>query len=146
LLLAGHIACVLFIVLLWPPDTDVDSAAPPRHISYSSMFRGIKNAILDRTNRGGAVQAADNNERPAEPACYSESSGSEAANDRVLESGSSTCSSVLSNPTENPIPRPNDDNTMRPEFEDDVTQDLGRTWHFTQYGYRQFEQRTIITH
>jgi hypothetical protein len=136
---------VLFIVPLWP-DTDVDAAATLRHICYPSMFRGIKNSILDRTNRGGAVQAAGNNKRPAEPACHPESSGSEAANDRVLESGSSTCSSVLSNPPGNSIPRPNNDNTMRPETEDDATQYLGRTWHFTQYGYRQFEQRTIITH
>jgi hypothetical protein len=133
---------VLFIVHLWP-DTDVDAAAPPRHISYSSMFRGIKNAIFDRTNRGGAGQNADNNVGPADTACYSESSGSEAANDRVLESGSSTGSSVISNPPDNPIPRPNNDNIMRPEIEDDATWDLGRTWHFTQYGYRQFEQRTI---
>ncbi|GAB7326745.1 hypothetical protein MBLNU13_g10692t1 [Cladosporium sp. NU13] len=109
------------------------------------MFRGFRNAILDRTNRGGAAQQAANGEGPAETACYSESSGSEAANEEVLESGSSTSSSVPSNPPANPNPRPNNDNTMRRESEDDATRDLGPTWHFTQYGYRQFEQRTIDT-
>ncbi|GAB7326744.1 hypothetical protein MBLNU13_g10692t2 [Cladosporium sp. NU13] len=101
------------------------------------MFRGFRNAILDRTNRGGAAQQAANGEGPAETACYSESSGSEAANEEVLESGSSTSSSVPSNPPANPNPRPNNDNTMRRESEDDATRDLGPTWHFTQYGYRQ---------
>lgn len=109
------------------------------------MFRGFKNAILDRTNRGGAAQQADNGEGPADTACYSESSGSEAANEQVLESGSSTSSSLLSHLPANPNPRPNDDNTMHREIEDDAIRDLGPKWHFTQYGYRQFEQRTINT-
>lgn len=109
------------------------------------MFRGFKNAIFDRTNRGGAAQQADNGEGTTETACYSESSGSEAANERVLESSSSTSSSVLSNPPSNPNPRPNNDNPMHREIEDDATRDLGPKWHFTQYGHRQFEQRTINT-
>lgn len=109
------------------------------------MFRGFKNAILDRTNRGGAVQQADNGEGFADTACYSESSGSEAANEQVLESGSSTSSSILSIPPAKPILRPNNGNTMHREIEDDATRDLGPKWHFTQYGYRQFEQRTINT-
>lgn len=109
------------------------------------MFRGFKNAILDRTNRGGAAQQADSGEAPVDTACYSESSGSEAANEQVLESGSSTSSSVLSSPPANLNPRPNNDNTMHREIEDDATRDIGPKWHFTQYGYRQFEQRTNNT-
>jgi hypothetical protein len=135
---------VLFIVPFWP-HTDVDAAASPQHIRYSSMFRGFKNAILDRTNRGGAAQQEDNSEGPAGTACYSESSGSEAANEQVLESGSSTSSSVFSNPPANPNPRSNHDSTMHREIEDNATRDPGPKWHFTQYGYRQFEQRTINT-
>lgn len=33
---------------------------------------------------------------------------------------------------------------MHHEIEDDAIRDLGRKWHFTQYGYRQFEQHAII--
>jgi hypothetical protein len=108
------------------------------------MLRGLKNAIFDRTNRGGAIQATDNDEEATGSDCYSESSGSEAANEQVLDSGSSTSSSLLSNPPVNPSFRPNTVNTMHHEIEDDATRELRRRWHFTQYGYRQFEQRTII--
>ena len=109
------------------------------------MFRGFRNAILDRTNRGGAAQQAASGEEPAGTACYSESSGPQAANEQVPESGSSTSSSVLSSPPMHPNPRPNNDNTMHREVEDDATRDLGPTWHFTQYGHRQIEQRAINT-
>ena len=136
--------CVCAVHCSFWPHTDLDAAAP-RHIRYSSMFRGFKNAFFDRTNRGGAGQAADDDEGVAGPACYSESSGSEAANEPVLESGSSTRSSLHSDPPDNPSLRPSNANTMHHEVEDDATRDLGRSWHFTQYGYRQFEQRTIIS-
>ena len=108
------------------------------------MLRGLKNAIFDRTNRGGAVEAADSDEGAAEIACYSESSGPETANDPVLDSDSSTRSSLLSDPPDNPTLWSNNANTMHHETEGDATRELRRKWHFTQYGYRQFEQRKMI--
>ena len=131
---------------LWP-DTDV--GAVPRHIYYPSMLRAVRNVFLDRTNRGGTVQLAENDTRAAEIAQYSESSGSEAAYDQVFESASSTCSSVPPIPPEDCGRQLNHPNTMHHENEDDAVRDLERKWHFTQYGYRQFAQhnhQTITQH
>jgi hypothetical protein len=96
------------------------------------MFKAMKSALLDRTNRGAAQPVYDE-----EYSC-SESSGSEAANDRVLDSASSTHSSVH-------LPAP-DDSSSSSDHADTMhhqTADYnpGRSWHFTQYGYRHFEQQ-----
>jgi hypothetical protein len=120
--------CVLFIVPHWP-DTDVDTA---RSYSYTSMFRAMKSAILDRTNRGAAQLAHE-----GEYAC-SESSGSEAANDRVLESSSSTHSSV-DQPAPDDLRSSSDHPDIMHHHADEY--DSGRAWHFTQYGCRYFEQQ-----
>jgi hypothetical protein len=109
------------------------------------MLRAVRNVFLDRTNRGGAVQTAANDEGAAEIARYSESSGSEAAYDQVLESGSSSCSSVLPITPDKPDHPPDHANTMHHENEDISMQDLERKWHFTQYGYRQFAQHNHQT-
>ena len=121
---------MLFIVPHWPDtDTDVDTA---RSYSYTSMFRAMKSAILDRTNRGAAQP-----EHERDYAC-SESSGPEAANDRVLDSASSTHSSV-------DLPAPDDlrSSSERADIMHHQTDEYntGRSWHFTQYGYRHFEQQ-----
>jgi hypothetical protein len=96
------------------------------------MFRAMKSAILDRTNRGAAQPEHDE-----EYSC-SESSGSEAANDPVLDSSSSTHSSLH-------LPAPDDsssssDNADRMHHQT-AENNPGRSWHFTQYGYSHFEQQ-----
>lgn len=107
-------------------------STPPEVTPTPSMFKAMKSAILDRTNHGAAHV-----EHEEEYAC-SESSGSEAANDQVLDSASSTHSSVY-------LPAPDDIryssdhvDTMHHHTE---TCKPGRSWHFTQYGYRHFEQQ-----
>ena len=121
---------MLFIVPHWPDtDTDVDTA---RSYSYTSMFRAMKSAILDRTNRGAAQP-----EHEGDYAC-SESSGSEAANDRVLDSASSTHSSV-DLPAPDGLRSSSDYADIMHHQTDEYN--TGRSWHFTQYGYRHFEQQ-----
>jgi hypothetical protein len=93
----------------------------------------MKSAILDRTNRGAAQPEHDE-----EYSC-SESSGSEAANDPVLDSSSSTHSSVH-------LPAPDDsssssDHAGTMHHHQTAGYNPGRSWHFTQYGYRYFEQQ-----
>jgi hypothetical protein len=127
------------------PDTDIGAVPRLLHIYYPSMLRAVRNVFLDRTNRGGAVQITTNDEGAAEVARYSESSGSEAAYDQVLESASSTCSSPRPITPDEPGHQPDHANTMHHENKDNATPDLERKWHFTQYGYRQFAQHNHQT-
>ena len=99
------------------------------------MFKAMKSAILDRSNRGAAQVEHDE-----ETAC-SESSGSEAANDQVLDSASSTHSFIY-------LPAP-DDLRSSSEHADNMhhqtdTCNSGRSWHFTQYCYRHLNSRRTV--
>lgn len=117
----------------------MDADASRRYI-YPSMLSKVRNAILDRTNRGGSVQSGRAESAFAESVAYSESSGSEAANDRLLESPSSSQSSMLPPVPDGLDPGPDHVNAVHHESEDESAHGFGRCWHFTQYIHRQFQQ------
>jgi hypothetical protein len=94
----------------------------------------MKSALLDRTNRGAAQP-----EHEEEYAC-SESSGSKAANEQVLDSASSTHSSV-NPPAPDDLRSSSSDHADRMHHQTETYLNPGRSWHFTQYGYRHFEQQ-----
>jgi hypothetical protein len=100
---------------------------------------------MDRTNRVGAAGTVEKDEAATETVPYSESSGSEAANEQVLDSASSSHSSLLHTPPDDSDFQPIDDNTMHQETMDVAIREPRRQWHFTQYGFRQFAQHTHRT-
>lgn len=129
--------CSLFLC----PDTVINPL--PRHL-YTSMFKAVRSALLDRTNRSsreGAAPAADIDRNTAETVACSESSGSEAANEPVFASASSDQSSHDPNDSSDSNSISDNDGAMHPGYGGHTTYRPGHAWRFTQYGRRQFHQK-----
>ncbi|KAM0718794.1 hypothetical protein Q7P37_005865 [Cladosporium fusiforme] len=116
------------------------TARSRRHGSSHTM----RSALLDRTNRNGregVAQSSDGDHDTSEAVACSESSGSEAANEHVLESASSDSAPSVARTPSSSDSEPDRDRTMQLVDHFHRRYTSGRSWHFTQYGHRQFELR-----
>lgn len=106
------------------------------------MLKAMRSALLDRTNRAGregAAERAEDGQEFAEPLTCSESSGSEAANDHILES-SSNQNSTRSYQSDSSASGSSDDSAV---LCGDRRHKPDPTWRFTQYGHRHVEQHRL---
>lgn len=100
------------------------------------MFSRIKTALSDRTNRhnrDGVSELEDYKKEPDDLPGYSESSGSEAARQQVLESNSSRRDSLGSLESFGDavlVPDPN-----RPQREEIQSHEHGKLWYMPQYDF-----------
>lgn len=101
------------------------------------LFSRIKTALSDRTNRHsreGEDELGDYKKEPDDLPGYSESSGSEAATEQVLESDHSRRDSIGSLESFGDVilvPDPN-----RPPRKEVQPVEDGKSWFMSQYGFR----------